>query len=59
MKKKRAKVEEPAAQYGVDAPKTQGDVGSRAVRYVDTKTAARMTKKIFDKHAPLFRKLAQ
>ena len=61
VKKKPAMASEAAAPYAAKKA-GKGKVIPKAesgVRYLDSETAQKLTKDIFDKHHDLFRKLAQ
>jgi hypothetical protein len=60
---KQRKVGEPAGTYITKKPAITTSLAPKAgeqhVRYIDAKTARKLTEQIFDKHHELFRKLAQ
>ncbi|HXA14962.1 MAG TPA: hypothetical protein VNW23_07525 [Opitutaceae bacterium] len=60
---KPRKVGEPAGTYITKKPAIKASLAPKAgeqhVRYIDAKTARKLTEQIFDKHHELFRKLAQ
>jgi len=49
----------PEAEQGKVVEFVEGLKGTKAIRYIDSKTVEKTADKIFSEHAPLFEKLAQ